>query len=425
MRIDDLRPHIFATHDGGKTWTEIANGIPAGQIVNAVREDPERKGLLFAAAEKGVCVSFDDGVNWESLRLNLPATSVRDLIIKNDDLVVATHGRGFWVLDNITPLRQLNQNQREDLLLKPQTALRVRANLNTDTPLPPDEPAGENPPDGAMIDYFLSSDSTGPVTIEIKDGKGQSVRRYSSADAPFEANPKRLKIPSYWIRPPQSVFTKSGSHRFLWDMHYTPIPDVEPEFPISATYRNTAPEATSPWVAPGDYNVTLTVGGKTFSQPLKVVMDPRVKALAADLQDQFNFSWKLYQLRLTLAPIGKAFDEITEQLTKSKARAAERADVTQKLESFAQTLMKFGPPHPRPGASPSLFVLEATTRLFNDTQGADAAPTAAIKSAAADIETKVGPVMEAWRQLLESDLPALNHQLRQTGFPEIKAKVEH
>jgi hypothetical protein len=208
-------------------------------------------------------------------------------------------------------------------------------------------------------------------------------------------------------------------------MHYTPIPDVEPEFPISATYRNTAPEATSPWVAPGDYNVTLTVGGKTFSQPLKVVMDPRVKALAADLQDQFNFSWKLYQLRLTLAPIGKAFDEITEQLTKSKARAAERADVTQKLESFAQTLMKFGPPHPRPGASPSLFVLEATTRLFNDTQGADAAPTAAIKSAAADIETKVGPVMEAWRQLLESDLPALNHQLRQTGFPEIKAKVEH
>jgi photosystem II stability/assembly factor-like uncharacterized protein len=425
MRIDDLRPHIFATHDGGKTWTEIANGIPAGQIVNAVREDPERKGLLFAAAEKGVYVSFDDGVNWESLRLNLPATSVRDLIIKNDDLVVATHGRGFWVLDNITPLRQLNQNQREDLLLKPQTALRVRANLNTDTPLPPDESAGENPPDGAMIDYFLSSDATGPVTIEIKDGKGQSVRRYSSADAPFEANPKRLKIPSYWIRPPQSVSTKPGLHRFLWDMHYTPIPDVEPEFPISATYRNTAPEATSPWVAPGDYNVTLTVGGKTFSQPLKVVMDPRVKALAADLQDQFNFSWKLYQLRLTLAPIGKEFDEITEQLTKSKARAAERADVTQKLESFAQTLMRFGPPHPRPGASPSLFVLEAITRLFNDTQGADAAPTAAIKSAVADIETKVGPVMEAWRQLLESDLPALNQQLRQTGFPEIKAKVEH
>ena len=423
MRVDDLRPHIFATHDGGKTWTEIANEIPAGQIVNAVREDPERKGLLFAGAEKGVYVSFDDGANWESLRLNLPASSVRDLIIKNDDLIVATHGRGFWVLDNITPLRQLNRNQREDLLFKPQTALRVRANLNTDTPLPPDEPAGENPPDGAMIDYFLSKDASGPVTIEVKDRKGQSVRKYSSADAPVEANPKRLKIPSYWIRPLQSVSTKAGMHRFLWDMHYTPVPDVVPEFPISATYRNTAPEATSPWAAPGNYTVMLTADNKTFSQPLTVAMDPRVETSAADLQEQFDLSWQSYQLRLKLAPIGKKFDDVAEQLTKLKAQAAERPDVTQKLEAFAQTLMRFGPPHPRPGAPPSLFVLESTTRLFNDIQGADAAPTAAVKAAVADLETKVGPVMEAWHKLLESDLPALNQQLKQAGFPEIKTEV--
>ena len=424
MRIDDLRPHILATHDGGKTWIEITNRIPAGQIVNAVREDPERKGLLFAGAEKGVYVSFDDGANWESLRLNLPASSVRDLMIKHDDLIVATHGRGFWALDNLTPLRQLNRNQRENLLFKPQTTLRVRANLNTDTPLPPDEPAGENPPDGAMIDYFLSKDASGPVTIEIKDGKGQSVRKYSSADAPVEANPKRLKIPSYWIRPLQSVSTKAGMHRFLWDMHYTPVPDVEPEFPISATYRNTAPEATSPWAAPGDYTVTLTIGGKTFSQPLTVAMDPRVKTSAADLQEQFDLSWQLYQLRLKLAPIGKKFDDVAEQLAKLKAQAAERPDVTQKLEAFAQTLVKFGPPHPRPGAPPSLFVLESTTRLFNDIQGADAAPTAAVKAAVVDLQTKVGPMMDAWHKLLESDLPALNRQLKQVGFPEIKIEVE-
>ena len=225
------------------------NGIPAGQIVNAVREDPERKGLLFAGTEKGVYVSFDDGANWESLRLNLPASSVRDLIIKNDDLVVATHGRGFWILDNITPLRQFNRNQREDLLFKPQTALRVRANLNPDTPLPPDEPAGENPPDGAMIDYFLPKDASGPVTIEIKDGKGQLVRKYSSTDTPVEPNPKRLRIPSYWIRPLQSVSAKAGMHRFLWDLHYTPIAGVEPEFPMQATYRNTPPHCN------------ITVGG--------------------------------------------------------------------------------------------------------------------------------------------------------------------
>jgi hypothetical protein len=443
MRIDDLRPHIFATHDGGKTWTEIANGIPAGQIVNAVREDPERKGLLFAGAEKGVYVSFDDGANWESLRLNLPASSVRDLIIKNDDLIVATHGRGFWVLDNVTPLRQLKsvaggvdpgrlaatntaavsaRGYSEDLLFKPQTALRVRANLNTDTPLPPDEPAGENPPDGAMIDYFLPKDANGPVTIEIKDAKGQSVRKYSSADVPVEANPKRLKIPSYWIRPLQSLSTKAGLHRFLWDMHYTPVPDVEPEFPMSATYRNTAPAATSPWAALGDYTVTLTVDGKTFSQRLTVAMDPRVKASGVDLQEQFDLSWKLYQLRLKLAPIGKKFDDTAEQLMKLRAKAAERSDVTQKLEAFAQTFVKFGPPHPRPGAPPSLFILESATRLFNEIESADAAPTAAVKAAVADLEIKVGSMMDAWHKLLESDLPTLNQQLKQAGFPEIKTE---
>jgi hypothetical protein len=424
LRMDDLRPHIFATHDSGKTWKEIVNGIPAGQIINAVREDPERKGLLFAGSEKGVYVSFDDGSNWESLRLNLPASSVRDLIVKNDDLVVATHGRGFWILDNITPLRQLNRNQRENLMFKPQKALRVRANLNTDTPLPPDEPAGENPPDGAMIDYFLSKDASSPVTISIKDGKGQLVRKYSSADKPVQANPKRLRIPSYWIRPPQSVSTKAGTHRFLWDLHYTPVSKVEPEFPISATYRNTAPEATSPWVAPGDYTVALTVDGKTFTQPFTVAMDPRVKSSAADLQEQFDLSWRLYQLRLKLAPTGEKFDDIVERLTKLKARAAERPDLTQKLEAFAQTLMKFGPPHPRFGAPPSLFVLDSTTHLFDDIQGADAAPTAATKAAAADLETKVGPIMDAWRRLLESDVPALNQQLKQAGFPEIKTESE-
>jgi len=302
--------------------------------------------------------------------------------------------------------------------------LRVRVNLNTDTPLPPDEPAGENPPDGAMIDYFLSTNASGPVTIDIKDGKGQSVRKYSSADVPVEANPKRLKIPSYWIRRPQSVSTKAGMHRFLWDMHYAPVPDVEPEFPISATYRNTAPAATSPWAAPGDYTITLTVGGTTFNQPLTVAMDPRVKTSTAELQEQFDVSWKLYQLRLKLAPIGKKFDDIAEQLTKLRAKAAERPEVTQKLEAFAQTLMKFGPPHPRPGAPPSLFVLESTSRLFNDIQGADAAPTAAIKAAVADLDTKIGPTMDGWHKLLESDLPALNQQLKQAGFPEIKTEVE-
>jgi photosystem II stability/assembly factor-like uncharacterized protein len=430
LRIDDLRPHILATHDNGKTWMEIAKGIPAGQIVNAVREDPVRKGLLFAGAEKGVYLSFDDGANWEPLRLNLPASSVRDIIIKNDDLVAATHGRGFWILDNITPLRQLDRAKIDppkdgfavanNLLFKPQTASRVRASLNPDTPLPPDEPAGENPPDGAMIDFFLAKDATAPLTIEIKDSKGALVRKYSSSDAPAPPEPKKLKIPSYWIRPLQSLSTKAGMHRFLWDMHYTPVPDVEPEFPMSAIYRNTAPSATSPWAAPGNYTVTLMVDGKSFTQPLTVEMDPRVKASAADLQEQFDLSWQLYQLRLKLAPIGKKFDDVAEQLMKLKARAAERPDVTEKLNAFAQTLTAFGPPHPRPGAPPSLFVLQSATRLLDEIELADTAPTAAVKDAAGDLQTKVPGAVEAWRKLLEVDLPSLNQQLKQVGFPEIK-----
>jgi photosystem II stability/assembly factor-like uncharacterized protein len=420
LRIDDLRPHIFKTHDGGKTWTEIVNGIPAGQIVNAVREDSVRQGVLFAGAEKGVHVSFDDGANWESLRLNMPATSVRDIIVKDDDLIVATHGRGFWILDNITPLRQLDRGKIDNLLFKPQTALRVRGSLNTDTPLPPDEPAGENPPEGAMIDYSLEKDASGPVTIEIKNSNGATVRKYSSDDPPQKYDPKKLRIPEYWIRPLQSVSTKAGLHRFLWDMHYTPVPEVEPEYPMSATYRNTAPKPTSPWVMPGDYTVVLTVDGKSFNQPMTVHMDPRVKASLADWQDQFDLSWQLYQLRLQLTPIGNKFDDMTEQLTKLKARAAEWPDIAAKLEAFNQALAKFGPPHQRPGAPPSLFVLQATEQLFDEIQAADAGPTTAVKAAVADVQTKVGPVMQAWRKLLDVDLPALNQQLKQAGLPEIK-----
>ena len=421
LRVDDVRPHILATHDDGKTWTEIANGIPAGQIVNAVREDPVRKGLLFAAAEKGVYASFDDGAVWESLRLNMPASSVRDVIIKDDDLVAATHGRGFWILDNITPLRQFTQNNTENLLFKPQGALRVRFSLNPDTPLPPDEPAGENPPDGSMIDYFLAKDSAGPVTIEIKDGKGTTVRKYSSNDVPQKYDPKKLRIPEYWIRPLQTVSTKAGRHRFLWDMHYEPVPNLEPEYPMTAIYRDTPPAATSPWVMPGTYTVALTVDGKSLSQPITVQMDPRVKTSATDLQEQFDLSSQLYQLRLKLAPIGKNFDDIADQLTKLKARAAERPDVTQALEAFGQTLTaKFGPPRPRPGAPPSLFALESATHLFSETQSSDTAPTAAVKAATAEVQTKIGPMMEDWKKLIEVDLPALNQQLKAAGFPEIK-----
>jgi hypothetical protein len=271
-----------------------------------------------------------------------------------------------------------------------------------------------------MIDYYLAKDADGPVTIEIKDSKGESVRKYSSTDALKQPDPSRLRVPKYWVRPPQAVPARAGMHRFLWDLHYTPVPDVEPEFPIAATLHNTAPQATSPWATPADYTVALTVNGQTFTQPLSVAMDPRVKISAEDLQQQFELSWQLYQLRLKLAPIGQKFYDLADELTKLKARAAERPDLAQKLEAFVDTLRKFGPPHQRPGAPPSLYVLDSAVQLFDQIQAADAAPTAAVKAAAADLQAKVEPMRAAWEKLIDSDLPALNQQLKTAGVDQIK-----
>src|SRR5436190_15263710 len=210
--LDDLRPHVYRTRDGGTSWTHIASGIPYGATVNVVREDPKREGLLYAGTETQVWVSFDDGEHWQSLRLNMPATSIRDLIVKDDDLVVATHGRGFWILDNITPLRQLNaQTAAADaVLFKPTVAYRVRWNSNTDTPIPPDEAAAPNPPDGAIIDYTLKTAAADPATLAITDATGKPVREYSSTDRAEPPDPATAPVPLYWYRRPQALSAAAG-----------------------------------------------------------------------------------------------------------------------------------------------------------------------------------------------------------------------
>src|SRR5213079_6653 len=224
FRLDDLHPHIYRTSDGGRKWSAVVEGIPPVDVVNAVREDPVRRGLLYAGTERSVYVSFDDGAHWQSLRLDLPASSVRDLVVHDTDLVVATHGRSFWILDDITPLRQIAAAAAaaaagSPYLYRPAPAVRVRWNENTDTPLPPDEPAGKNPPDGAILDYYLPRAATGggSVTLEIVDRAGKLVRRFSSADAPEPADTD-ANIPLYWIRSPQTLSTAPGMHRFVWDL---------------------------------------------------------------------------------------------------------------------------------------------------------------------------------------------------------------
>jgi hypothetical protein len=268
FRIDDLRPHIYRTRDGGKTWTHITAGIPDGAVVNVVREDSQRKGLLFAGTEREVYVSFDEGERWQSLRLNMPATSIRDLVIKDNDVVVGTHGRSFWILDDIAPLRQYTPQaaQADVFLFKPSDAIRVRWNMNTDTPLPPDEPAGQNPPDGAIIDYQLKTAATGPVTLDVADSAGQVIRTYSSTDT---ADPIRDEgnVPRYC---------------------------QQRSYPIAAIAGNTPKLPVGPWVPPGTYTVKLTVDGRSYTQPLTVKMDPRVKTAPADLTEQFTLSKRMY-----------------------------------------------------------------------------------------------------------------------------------
>ena len=418
LRLDDVRPHIYRTSDAGKTWKEIVKGIPDGQTVNVVREDPQRKGLLFAGTERAVYVSFDDGENWRSLRYNMPATSIRDLIVKDDDLAVATHGRGFWILDNITPLRQLPGKKQETVLLKPQTALRVRWSLNTDTPLPPDEPVGENPPDGAMIDYYLSGDSEAPVTLEIKEPTGKVVRRYASTDAPLLPDVKELKVPEYWVRPPQLLSTKPGLHRFLWDLHYTPVPDAELSYPMTAIFQNTAPQPTSPWCVPGDYSVVLSVGGKSYTQPLTVKMDPRVKASAGDLAAQFELANKLYQIRPTLIPINKRLTSLSDAIAKIKEKASGEPMMEQ-LDAFTKKLREFGPANPRPGAPLTLEVLGQLETVFDRVQHVDAAPTPALGAASADIQRRAKEVVERWQVFVSQDLPPLNRNLEAAGLEKL------
>jgi hypothetical protein len=359
FRLDDLRPHIYRTRDGGNTWTHITAGIPDGGIVNVVREDPRRRGLLFAGSEQAVYVSFDDGDHWLSLRLNMPATSIRDLIVKDDDLVVGTHGRGFWILDDITPLRQAEAAllARPLALLAPQPAWRVRWNLNTDTPLPPDEPAGDNPPEGAIVNYWLKEAAGGEVTLEVLDSSGAIVRRFSSSDAPEPPVPGR-NIPDYWIRSAPALSTAPGLHRFAWDLRYPPPAAREREYPIAAVPGNTPSEPRGPWVLPGTYTLRLTAGGQPAAQPLAVRMDPRVKAAGEALRAQLALSRRVIT---AMARARRALDA-------APATAASQA--------------------PAAGPTPDRLMADLE-RLYGLIQAADLEPTPAMVAAVADLEKAV------------------------------------
>jgi hypothetical protein len=280
-------------------------------------------------------------------------------------------------------------------------------------------PAGENPPDGAMIDYFIGTKVSGPVTLEIRDAAGSVVRRYSSAD-PVPPEDPMLAIPPYWVRPPQALSALPGVHRFLWDVHYEPVPGARPEYPISAVYRNTAPDPTSPWASPGEYTVVLTAGGKSYTQPLTLKMDPRVKASTADLARQFDLSKQLYDARLRLEPVNRRINSLTVELATSRTRAEGKAALVAQIDALNQKLQELvGAANRRPGAPLNIAVIGRAQTLFGVLQDVDAAPTPQVSQAVADVLREAASLLERWRTVESQDIPALNRQLQDAGLPKV------
>ncbi len=362
---------------------------------------PCAEGLLFAGTERAVYVSFNDGDEWQPLRLNMPATSIRDLVVHRDDIVVGTHGRSFWILDDITPLRQIDGSvaSSDAFLFAPQVAYRVRRNVNTDTPLPPEEPAGQNPPDGAVINYFLKTEATTPVILEIFDREGKLVRRFRSDDRPEFVDEKELAHPTYWVRPPRVLPASRGMQRFVWDLHYPEPKAQRREFPISAIYRDTPRNPLGPSVLPGDYTLKLTAAGKTSTRTLRVEMDPRVKTPRAGLEQQFVLSAQAAEGMTETFDALAGLKQLRAQVNELRTRAATLppavVDALTALDKKAAALGG-GAGAGAPDFS-QLHTQFAT--LYGVLQQADAAPATQAAAASADLQRRLREAMSVWNEL--------------------------
>ena len=422
---NDFRPHIYRTHDYGGTWQETVSGLPDGSFVRVVREDPARKGLLYAGTETGAFVSFDDGNQWSPLQLNMPTVSVRDLVVHRDDLVAATYGRAFWILDDLTVLRQINDQvaKSETYLFQPAKAIRVRLNLNQDTPLPPEMPAGENPPAGAVLDYYLKDVPAGDITLGVSDQSGQLIRQFSSRPEPTTTEPPP-DVPDYWLLRPEPLPKRAGMNRFVWDLRYQPPLALRHNYPISALYRNTPGEPQGPLVLPGKYDVRLTVKGRTYSRAVEVEIDQRVKVAPADLARQLDLekkiergavlSFELYhravELRAAIAERAKRLGAGDGANDDAGATAAALKEFDQKVFSLEGEVMRGGGNFGKP--KPSFATLNGLLgELITLVGGADSAPTAAMYTAYDDYCRGLSTIMAQWSELINHDLPAVNLEL--------------
>ena len=334
-RLNDFSPRAYVTHDAGKSWREIGHGLPDGAYIKVVREDPRQPGLLYAGTSRGVHVSFDDGENWQSLQLNLPTTGVNDLLVHEDDLVIATQGRALWVLDAVAPLRHLAGTAitSEPQLIAPEAAVRLRFNQNKDTPLPPEEPTGENPPAGAVLDYILPANFSGPARLEILATDGSVIRSFDSEIIPTRAN-ARVYFAETWLGQPQMLVASAGHHRFIWNLRYPPPPTLESRFSIAAVPGKSTPILPEgAFVLPGTYTVKLIAGGTTVMRELEVMLDPRVEASQEDLASLLNFQ---QAVKTELARAVALHEEINAG--NEEARAAAMADTPRKVTDALTSL---------------------------------------------------------------------------------------
>jgi hypothetical protein len=378
-------------------------------------------------------VSFDAGDHWQPLQLNLPRTSMRDLAIHGDDLIVGTHGRSFWILDDITPLRQLSEKvaRAEAYLYAPEEAVRLHRDRNPDTPLPPETPAGKNPPDGAVVDYYLAKTAGGAVTLEILDGAGKLVRKYSSTDKPqtLEEIAPKHPIPMYWVREDQVLSGQAGMHRFVWNVRYAPPKSLSHGYPISAIPHDTPQEPQGAWAAPGKYTLKLTVDGKSYTQPLTVKMDPRVKSSPAELQKQFEMQQmaasgmnrsfvaleELHTLREQVGErMGKAGAELKAKLTDFDKKAAELEGAA--VQGFFGT--------PLTGRRPENFstLNQRFHQVLAIADSADRAPTLTAAAAAQELETALKECSERWATMKNKDVVELNGLLEKEKLLKLNAE---
>jgi photosystem II stability/assembly factor-like uncharacterized protein len=415
-QLDDYKPYIYKTSDSGKIWKKITQGIPDGTFVRAVREDPKHKGLLYAGTETGVYVSFDDGANWQALQLNLPTTPIHDLVVKNDDLVVATHGRSFWILDDLTPLRQFSKEiaAAESHLHQPSTALRTRGPGF----VIPGGMGGQNPPNGAIVYYQLKSKPEGEMTLEVLDGQGKSVRKYSSKEERAETVPS-----DFPFQPPsQRLPVEKGLNRFVWDLRY----ESASRYPGMVLW---AGGVQGPLALPGNYQLKLTVGGKSETQPLKIELDPRVKTPTADLQKQFDL---LIQIRGRVTEIHDAISNMKDlhaqlqALRKRHEKNDKAKELLTQIDALEKKLTPIEQELYQTKAQSGQDLLNWPIQLNNKlmalagvVESADTAPTAQSYEVFQYLTAKLDPVVARWKEAKEKDVPALNQKARELELPAV------